>query len=75
MLGDLQRTMDVHKIGYKRQAQYLLIGSHISGMKFEAEVTRYEDENDIRVVRFKRLAGESNTYKEVCSKILAQLNL
>ena len=39
------------------------------------EITHLENLENIYVVKFKRLAGETNAYKEVSSKVLNMMNL
>lgn len=39
------------------------------------EITHFEGLDCIFVVKFKRLAGEMNQYKEVSGKVLSNMNL
>ncbi len=39
------------------------------------ELTHYEDADFIFVVRFKKVDGETSSYRDICAKILRDLRL
>ena len=46
-------------------------------VKFEMELTQYEDADFIYVVRFKKIGSATNeaAYRDVCSKLLSNMSL
>ena len=48
---------------------------HKGSIQFEVEIGTLEGGNGLYVVKFKRLAGEMKTYKELCARLLSELAL
>ena len=46
-----------------------------NSLKFEMELTQVEYTDFIYVVRFKRLDGDKQLYKDTCTKLLGDLDL
>lgn len=44
-------------------------------LKFEVELTKYENADFIYIVRFKKLTGEAPHFKDVCTRLLNGLRL
>jgi len=46
-----------------------------NNVRFDMDIAMFENLDNIFVVKFKRLAGEMQQYKEVSGKVLSNMNL
>lgn len=46
-----------------------------NNVRFDMEITHLDSCDNVYLVKFKRLAGETWSYKEVSSKVLSGMNL
>ena len=67
-------SLTANKVTHKRIGSYGLRCQHMS-VRFEMEIAHLEHLENIYLVRFKRLAGEMQQFKEVSGKVLERMNL
>ncbi|KND04485.1 CAMK/CAMKL/MARK protein kinase [Spizellomyces punctatus DAOM BR117] len=64
-----------HDIKYRLTSRFLVECSCNDGMKFEIEICKLPRLKNLHGLRFKRVSGPSNEYKDICEKILAAVAL
>jgi hypothetical protein len=74
VLSDILKSLENMKITFSKVSDYFLKCSK-TGIKFEVELCRMENIENIHVVRMKRLDGDVQKYREVCNKALGLMNL
>lgn len=68
------KALDGNKVQFKKLNPYAL-RCHKTNVKFEMEINHLENLENIFVIKFKRIAGENQQYKEVSGKVLSNMNL
>lgn len=63
------RALDINRVSYKKIGSYGL-RCQKNNVRFDMEITHLDNLDNIYVVKFKRLAGEMQHYKEVSGKVL-----
>jgi len=74
ILQEIQRALTLQRVSYK-QATGFLVKCQRQNLRFEMEISHLDHLESIYVVRFRRVAGELVSYKELCSKILAEMKI
>jgi len=74
ILQEIQRALTLQRVSYK-QATGFLVKCQRQSLRFEMEISHLDHLESIYVVRFRRVAGELVSYKELCSKILAEMKI
>lgn len=74
IMQEMHRALALHRIAYKQTSSFL-VKCQKQGLRFEMEISHLDHLESIYVVRFRRAAGELATYKELCSKILAEMKI
>jgi hypothetical protein len=74
ILQEIQRALTLQRVSYK-QATGFLVKCQRQNLRFEMEISHLDHLESIYVVRFRRVAGELVAYKELCSKILAEMKI
>mmetsp|Transcript_89718 Transcript_89718/g.155277 ORF Transcript_89718/g.155277 Transcript_89718/m.155277 type:complete len:869 (-) Transcript_89718:114-2720(-) len=74
ILQEMQRALTLQRVSYK-QASAFLVKCQRQNLRFEMEISHLDHLESIYVVRFRRVAGELVSYKELCSKILAEMKI
>jgi serine/threonine protein kinase len=74
ILQEIQRALTLQRVSYK-QASNFLVKCQRQNLRFEMEISHLDHLESIYVVRFRRVAGELVSYKELCSKILAEMKI
>lgn len=68
------RALDINRVSYKKIGTYGL-RCQKNNVRFDMEIAHLDNLDNIYVVKFKRLAGEMQNYKEVSGKVLSNMNL
>lgn len=68
------RALDINRVSYKKIGSYGL-RCQKNNVRFDMEIAHLDNLDNIYVVKFKRLAGEMQQYKEVSGKVLSNMNL
>lgn len=74
IMQEMHRALTLHRIAYKQTTSFL-VKCQKQGLRFEMEISHLDHLESIYVVRFRRAAGELAAYKELCSKILAEMKI
>eukprot|EP00811_Abedinium_folium_P009440 NODE_18727_length_879_cov_5.545213.p2 GENE.NODE_18727_length_879_cov_5.545213~~NODE_18727_length_879_cov_5.545213.p2 ORF type:complete len:95 (-),score=18.52 NODE_18727_length_879_cov_5.545213:229-513(-) len=74
ILQEIQRSLTLQRISYK-QASPFLVKCQRQSLRFEMEISHLDHLESIYVVRFRRAAGELASYKELCSRVLAEMKI
>lgn len=74
ILQEIQRALTLQRVSYK-QASAFLVKCQKQSLRFEMEISHLDHLESIYVVRFRRVAGELVPYKELCSKVLAEMKI
>lgn len=73
-MQEIQRALTVQRVAFK-QASAFKASCQKQSVRFEMEVSHLDHLESIYVVRFRRIAGELTQYKDLCSKILAEMKV
>lgn len=73
LLGDLQKVLDANEVQYQQQEPFLLVCMH-GQIHFEIEVCKLP-RLSMHGIKHKRLGGQSLGYKNICTKILNELEM
>lgn len=68
------KALELNRVSYKRIGSYG-VRCQKNNVRFDMEITHLDNLDHIYVVKFKRLAGEMQQYKEVSGKVLSNMNL
>jgi Kinase associated domain 1 len=74
VLAEMLRALDINRVSYKKIGTYGL-RCQKNNVRFDMEIAHLDNLDNIYVVKFKRLAGEMQHYKEVSGKVLSNMNL
>jgi len=74
IMQEVHRALALQKVAFK-QASVFLVKCQRQGMRFEMEISHLDHLESIYVVRFRRVAGDLVSYKELCSKVLAEMKM
>ncbi len=68
------KSLEMNRVSYKKIGSYGL-RCQKNNVRFDMEIAYLDNLDNIYVIKFKRLAGEMNHYKEVSGKVLSNMNL
>lgn len=74
IMQEIQKALTLQRVAF-RQANAFLVRCQKQSLRFEMEISHLDHLESIYVVRFRRAAGELTTYKELCSKVLAEMKI
>lgn len=74
ILQEMLSSLTVNKVSHKRIGSFG-VRCQQQNVRFEMEIAHLENLDNIYLVKFKRLAGEMQNFKEVSGKVLARMNL
>lgn len=74
IMQEIHKALTVQRVAFK-QANAFLVRCQKQSLRFEMEISHLDHLESIHVVRFRRAAGEQTVYKELCSKVLAEMKL
>lgn len=74
VLLEMVKSLEVQKVSYKKVGSYGL-RCQKNNVRFEMEIAHLDNLDNIYIVKFKRLAGETSSYKEVSNKVLNNMHL
>lgn len=74
ILQEVQRALTTHRVAFRQSSAWSLRCQKVA-VCFEVEIAHHVDNADSYLVRFKRVAGEVNQYKDQVSKILAEMRI
>ena len=74
VMNEIFKALDLLKVQFKKSGPYG-VKCQKTGVNFSMELNHMEDLANILIVKFKRLSGEMGIYRELSSKLLAQMNL
>jgi hypothetical protein len=74
VLIEMVRSLELQKVSYKKVGNYGL-RCQKNNVRFEMEIAHLDNLDSIYIVKFKRLAGETSSYKEVSNKVLNNMHL
>ncbi|KAJ3021939.1 Map microtubule affinity-regulating kinase [Thoreauomyces humboldtii] len=64
-----------HEVKCKLQSRFVIDCTCLDGLKIEIEICKLPRLKNLHGLRFKRLSGASNDYKDICEKILGTVAL
>jgi hypothetical protein len=73
-MQEIQRALTIQRVAFKQVSAYKTTCQK-QAVRFEMEVSHLDHLESIYVVRFRRVAGEAAQYKDLCSKILAEMKV
>ena len=68
------KSLELQKVSYKKVGPYGL-RCQKNNVRFDMEIAHLDNLDSIFLVKFKRLAGEMYSYKDVSGKVLASMQL
>lgn len=68
------RSLEINRVSFKKMGTYGL-RCQKNNVRFDMEIAHLDNLDNIFVVKFKRLAGDMQPYKEVSGKVLSNINL
>lgn len=74
IVQEMQRALTLQRVAF-RQASPFLVKCQKQSLRFEMEVAQLDHVESTYIVRFRRVSGELAAYKELCSKILADMKI
>jgi len=74
IMQEIHKALTMHRVAFK-QATAFLVRCQKQSLRFEMEISHLDHLESIYVVRFRRAAGELATYKELCSRVLAEMKI
>lgn len=74
IMQEIQKALTIQRVVFK-QANAFLVRCQKQSLRFEMEISHLDHLESIYVVRFRRGAGELTTYKDLCSKVLAEMKI
>lgn len=74
VLFEMVKSLELQKVLYKKIGSYGL-RCNKNNVRFDMEIAHLDNLENIYIVKFKRIAGEIWSYKEVSSKVLNNMNL
>eukprot|EP00933_Yihiella_yeosuensis_P071581 TRINITY_DN7978_c0_g5_i1.p1 TRINITY_DN7978_c0_g5~~TRINITY_DN7978_c0_g5_i1.p1 ORF type:complete len:825 (+),score=159.10 TRINITY_DN7978_c0_g5_i1:186-2660(+) len=74
IMQEITRSLTMQRVAFK-QATGFLVRCQKQSLRFEMEISHLDHLESIYVVRFRRAAGELASYKELCSRILAEMKI
>jgi hypothetical protein len=64
----------MNNVTFKQGSPYLVRCQRLS-VRFEMEISNLDNLDSMHVVRFRRVAGELSSYKELCARVLAEMKM
>eukprot|EP00929_Paragymnodinium_shiwhaense_P047984 TRINITY_DN24327_c0_g1_i1.p1 TRINITY_DN24327_c0_g1~~TRINITY_DN24327_c0_g1_i1.p1 ORF type:complete len:855 (-),score=194.10 TRINITY_DN24327_c0_g1_i1:279-2843(-) len=74
IMTEIQKSLTMQRVSYKQASQHL-VRCQKQALRFEMEISHLDQLGSMYVVRFRRVAGEMAGYKEMCSKVLAEMKI
>lgn len=68
------KALELQKVSYRKIGSYGL-RCNKNNVRFDMEIAHLDNLDNIYIVKFKRIAGEIWSYKEVSNKVLGNMNL
>jgi len=62
------------RVSYKQVSPFQ-VKCQRQSVRFEMEISHLDHLDSVYVVRFRRIAGELVAYKEMCSRVLAEMKI
>lgn len=73
-MEEIHRTLKQMRVGFK-QASPMLLRCELKGVRFDVQVSPYGQADLTHMVKLQRMTGELGTYREVCAKFFAEMQL
>ena len=74
ILFEMVKSLEFQKVSYKKIGNFGL-RCQKNNVRFDMEITHLDNLDNVYVVKFKRLAGETCSFKEVSGKVLSSMHL
>jgi len=74
IMQEMHRALALQRVTYEQTSSFL-VKCQRQGIRFDMEVSHLDHLESVYVVRFRRVAGDLVNYKELCSKILAEMKI
>lgn len=74
VLFEMVKSLEIQKVTYKKVGNYGL-RCQKNNVRFDMEIAHLDNLDNIYVVKFKRLAGETWAYKDISGKVLNSMHL
>ncbi|CAE7943615.1 KIN10 [Symbiodinium necroappetens] len=74
IMQEIHKALTLQRVVFK-QANTFLVRCQKQSLRFEMEISHLDHLESIYVVRFRRAAGELASYKELCSRVLAEMKI
>merc|ERR550537_989309 len=74
IMQEIHRALTVQRVAFKQSSAFV-VKCQKQSLRFEMEISHLDHLESIYVVRFRRAAGELSTYKELCSRVLAEMKI
>mmetsp|Transcript_65315 Transcript_65315/g.121756 ORF Transcript_65315/g.121756 Transcript_65315/m.121756 type:complete len:743 (-) Transcript_65315:107-2335(-) len=74
ILQEIQRALALNRVASKQASAYI-VRCQKQSLRFEMEIANLDQLESIHVVRFRRLAGDTALFKDLCGKILADMKI
>ncbi|KAI8818708.1 KA1 domain/Ssp2 C-terminal domain-containing protein [Fimicolochytrium jonesii] len=75
IVQEVINTCTMHDIKYRLPSRFVIECSLVDGLKFEVEICKLPRLKNLHGLRFRRLSGPANEYKDVCEKMLGSVAL
>lgn len=74
VMQEIQRSLNQQKVCFKNHSAYI-VRCKKQNLSFDVEVSHLDNLESVYVIRFFRIAGEMNQYKDLCSKLLNDMRV
>lgn len=74
LVQEMYRSLQMNNVTFKQGSPYLVRCQRLS-VRFEMEISNLDNLDSMHVVRFRRVAGELSSYKELCARVLAEMKM
>ena len=74
LVDEIKRILNSYTVPFVSPTTFLIVGDY-KDIKFEVEVCSLPRLKNLHGIRFKRLQGKSDAYKEICETIVSNLRL
>lgn len=74
IMQEMARALKLVRVGFK-QLSPALMRCELKGLRFEMQVSHLDQVDSPYMIKIQRTSGEFSAYRELCAKVLAEMQL